>query len=98
MSLIATGQILQHVELLLAASRHYGEDPLYEPTPRLTVGSSAGLAIQHGVTQRPLGLVVGRLDSLDSHEEPTMCLPSLHFPARRHRLACGPRSPLCAIA
>ena len=33
MSLIATGQILQHVELLLAASRHYGEDPLYEPTP-----------------------------------------------------------------
>ena len=50
MSLIATGQILQHVALLLAASRHYGEDPLYKPTPRLTIGSSAGLAIQHCVS------------------------------------------------
>src|SRR5208282_5569768 len=97
MSLIATGEILQHVELLLATSRHYGEDSLYEPTPRLTVGSSAGLAIQHGVTQRPLGLVVGRLDSLDSHEGPEMCLPSLQFPARRRRLAAGALRPLLEI-
>ena len=80
MSLVAPSEVFQHVYLLLAACRHHGQDALHEPTPRLTVGTAAGLAVQHGMSQRPLGLIVGRLDSFHSHERPEMRLFGQQLP------------------
>ena len=41
MGLVAPGQVVQHVDVLLAAGRHHRQDPLHEPAPRLAVGPAA---------------------------------------------------------
>src|SRR5512146_178217 len=74
MGLVAPGQVLQHVDLPLAAGRHHRQEPLHEPAPRRAVRPAARLAVDPPVAQRPLGVIVRRLDPLDSHERPEVRL------------------------
>ncbi len=85
-SLIAAGQVIQHVDVLLTARGHHRQHPLHEPAPRLAVSSAAELAINHPGPQRSLGVVVRRFDPLDSHGRPQGRLAGQQLPARPRRL------------
>src|SRR5262245_42962102 len=94
MCLAALGQIGQEATPLLPACLTDTQDSLGEPTPPLAVRPAAPLPPQDGMTQRPLGGIVRRLDSLVPHERPQLRLVGEQVTARRRRLgtAAG-RSP-----
>lgn len=66
----ALGERIEQMSALLAASGGDAEDPLDESAARRAVRAEAALSPENGMTQRPLGGVVGRLDSLTTSESP----------------------------
>src|SRR5947209_7923141 len=85
MGLTTLDQILQHANPSLSASFADAQDPFDEPATSLAVGAAAALPPQDGMSQRPLGGVVRRLDALSPHERPQLPLMDDQLPARRRR-------------
>ncbi len=70
MSSAGFNQMLQHRTFLPPNRHHNGEDAFHEAAPPLALRSETRLPPNYGVSQRLLGGVVRRLDSLHSDKRP----------------------------
>src|ERR1700746_3842991 len=93
MCLAALDQIGQEATPLLPACLTDTQDSLDEPTPPRSLRPAAPLPPQDGMTQRPLGGIVRRLDALLPHERPQLRFIGHQVTARRRRLGTAARRP-----
>src|SRR5512133_437642 len=85
-------EVIHHLALLQPQGLHHRQDPLRKAATRLTVIAKGVLPPQHTGTQKPLDVVVRRLDTLHRREPPQGGVQRQHVGAERRHLRIGARA------